>query len=243
LTKASFDNRISQFFFNYLVNKHTQYVWNHFTSPVFNIDVGVGQDFALSLILSALYVASLFHIFQKRIINFSIPVSLLSFIDDSLFVSQEKSWEKSNNTLLSSYSVISSLSNDFGLAIEHNKSEVFHFSRATKENNPLLLDLRLAGGPTLKPKSIWWYLGFFFDKKLSFRYHTHYYANKAISTIKSMKMLGNSTRDLSPVHKHLLYWTCILPIALYRLQLWYFKGAPTFYPLKDLKKMQQRAVL
>ena len=238
MTKASFDNRISQFFSNYLVNKYTQYVWNHFTSPAFNTDVGVGQDSALSLILSALYVAPLFHIFQKRIINFSIPVSLFSFVDDGLFVFQKKSWEKSNNTLLSSYSVISSLFNDFGLAIEHSKSEVFYFSRATKENNPPPLDLRSAGGPTLKSKSTWQYLGFFFDKKLFFRYHTHYYANKAISTIKSMKMLGNSTRDLSPVHKHLLYWTCILPIVLYRLQLWYFKGAPTFYSLKDLKKMQ-----
>lgn len=87
LTKASFDNRISQFFSNYLVNRYTQYIWNHFTSLVFNTDVGVGQGSALSLILSALYVAPLFHIFQKRIINLSIPVSLLSFIDDSLFVS------------------------------------------------------------------------------------------------------------------------------------------------------------
>jgi len=41
----------------------------------------------LFLILSALYVVSLFHIFKKRIIDLSIPVSLLSFVDDSLFVS------------------------------------------------------------------------------------------------------------------------------------------------------------
>ena len=150
---------------------------------------------------------------------------------------------KSNSILQSSYSIISSLFENFGLIIEHDKSEVFHFSRATKKSEPPPLDLSPAGSSILNPKDVWQYLRFFFDKKLSFRYHTHYYANKAISTIKSMKMLGNSTRGLSSVHKHLLYRTCVLPITLYGLQLWYFKGAPTFYLLKELKKMQWRAAL
>ena len=172
-----------------------------------------------------------------------IPVSLLSFVDDSLSVSQEKSYEKSNSILQSSYSIISSLFENFGFVIEHDKSEVFHFSRATKKSKLPPLDLSPADGPILNPKDIWQYLGFFFDKKLSFRYHTYYYANKVISTIKSIKMLGNSTRGLSPVHKHLLYRTYVLPITLYGLQLWYFKGASIFYPLKELKKMQQRTAL
>ena len=153
------------------------------------------------------------------------------------------SGEKSNSILQSSHSIISSLFENFGLIIEHDKSEVFHFFRATKKSELPLLDLSPAGSSILNPKDVWQYLRFFFDKKLSFRYHTHYYANKAISTINSIKMLGNSTRGLSPVHKYLLYRTCVLPITLYELQLWYFKGAPTFYPLKELKKMQQRIAL
>jgi len=56
-------------------------------------------------------------------------------------------------------------------------------------------------------------------------------------------MLDNSTRDLSPIHKRLLYRTCILPIALYGFQLWYFKGASLYQPLKELKKMQRRVAL
>ena len=147
------------------------------------------------------------------------------------------------HTLYCSYSIISSLFDQFGLKIEYNKSEVFHFSRLTTKIEPLLLDLRPVGNSLFKPKDMWWYLGFFFDKKLSFWHHIHYYANKVLSTIKDIKMLSNFIRGLSLVHKHLLYRTCVLSITLYRFWLWYFKGALLYYLLKELKKMQRRAVL
>jgi len=91
--------------------------------------------------------------------------------------------------------------NQFGLTIEQNKLEVFHFSRLTKNYYPSLLNLRLLEGSLLYLKDTWRYLGFFFDKKLSFQHHVHYYANKALFTIKSIKMLGNLNRSLSSTHK------------------------------------------
>jgi len=33
------------------------------------------------------------------------------------------------------------------------------------------------GGPVLRQKNIWWYLGFYFDKKLTFQYHAHHYTD------------------------------------------------------------------
>ena len=51
--------------------------------------------------------------------------------------------------------------------------------------------------------------------------------------------------EVSPytIQKQLLYRICILPIALYRFQLWFFKGAPIIKNLTELKKIQWRAVL
>jgi len=51
----------------------------------------VGQGSALFPILSALYITSIFHIFEKRSQNIlsTIFASTLSFVDDSLFISQE----------------------------------------------------------------------------------------------------------------------------------------------------------
>jgi len=87
LDKARFDTRISSFFSDYLVCRRTQYLWNNFSSPFFNVDIGVGQGSALSLVLLALYLSLIFHIFKKRVKNLKIPVSFISFVDNGLFVS------------------------------------------------------------------------------------------------------------------------------------------------------------
>ena len=89
--KAGFDSRISISFSNYLENRKIQYLWNNFAFSVFDINIGIRQESALSPILSALYITPIFHIFEKRIKNLipEIPVLFLSFVDDSLFISQE----------------------------------------------------------------------------------------------------------------------------------------------------------
>ena len=42
MKKAGFDNCIVSFFANYLVDRKTNYFWNNFMSPIFNINIGVG---------------------------------------------------------------------------------------------------------------------------------------------------------------------------------------------------------
>jgi len=64
-----------------------------------------------------------------------------------------------------------------------------------------------------------------------FHQHIDFYTNKALSIVKSMKILGNSTWSLSPYQKQLLYWTCILSIDLYGFSLWYYNKVLLFYLL------------
>ena len=151
LDKASFNPRISIFFSDYLVGRKTKYLWNNFSSPFFNVNIGVEQGSALSLVLSALYLSPISHICEKRFKNLKIPVSLISFINNGLFISQEKLFEKSNSHLFYSYNVISSLLKQFGLVIEHRKTEIFQFSRSYTFHSPSL-DLNTLGGPFLYPK-------------------------------------------------------------------------------------------
>ena len=99
------------------------------------------------------------------------------------------------------------------------------------------------GGPILRPKDTWKYLGFVFDRKLIFRQHLDFYSNKALSTVKCMKLLSNSLRRISPLQKRQLYRCCILSIALYSFQLWFYNKAPLSYHLKLLNKMQRRAAI
>jgi len=58
------------------------------------------------------------------------------------------------------------------------------------------LDLLVIGALTLKPKIYWRYLGFYFYQCLSFKKYIQYYSTKALSMVKAMKMLDNSTRGL-----------------------------------------------
>ena len=130
----------------------------------------------------------------------------------------------------------------FGLVMEHDKSEIFHFSRAHNDSNPEL-DLSAIGAPILKPKTYWRYLGFYFDRRLSFKEHVRFYSTKALTTVKAMGMLGNSTRGLFPLQKRLLYQACVVSIATYGFRLWYFSGAPTKAQVSLLATMQRKAAL
>ena len=110
LKKVGFDNCVISFIANYLVNRKTNYFWNSFTSPLFDVNISVGQDSMLSPILSALYLSLLLYILEKHLKNLKIPISIILFVDDELFISQSKSFHISNCHLFCSYNVICSKS-------------------------------------------------------------------------------------------------------------------------------------
>jgi len=194
-------------------------------------------------ILLALYLFPIFYIFEKRVKTLEIPVSVLSFIDNGLLISWKKSLLISNSNPFCNYYVMSHLLEQFGLFIEQGKTENFHFSRSHGIFDPLPLDFSTLGGPVLQSKENWKYLSFIFNRKLSFHLHIDFYMNKAISTVKSTKMLGNLSRGLILSQRCLLYRLCILPIALYRFIFWFYDKALLLYPLKVLRAMQCRAAL
>ena len=168
---------------------------------------------------------------------------MLFFVDNGLIIAQNNSIPISNSQLFCSYNVLSNLLTDFGLVIEHGKTENFHFTRLHGEFNPPPLNLSPLGGPVLHPKDSWKYLGFLFDQKLTFHQYLDFYSNKALSIVKCMKLLGNSSRGISPLQKHQLYRCCILPIALYGFQLWFYNKASLSFHMKLLNKMQRRAAI
>jgi len=163
LDKVGLDHKISMFFKNYLVGRTTKYLWNNFISPSFNVNVGVRQGSALSLILLALYLSPVFLSLENHLKILKIPISIISFVDNGLFISQNKSISHSNANLFCSYNIILSLLMKCSLVVEYGKTDIFHFSRSHGAFNPPPLDLSALGGPVLLPKETWRYLGFIFD--------------------------------------------------------------------------------
>jgi len=150
--KARFDLKISLFFSDYLVNRKTRYLWNSFTSSFFSVDVGIAQGSALSIILSTFFIILIFYIFEKRIKNLKISISFLLFVNDRLFISQERSFDNTNANLFYSYNIISSLLEQFGLIVKYRKTENFHFSRLYRIFNILPLNLSQIDGLILYSK-------------------------------------------------------------------------------------------
>jgi hypothetical protein len=117
--------------------------------------------------------------------------------------------------------------------MEHTKMELFNFAESARyydSPNPKL-DLGFApftGNTPLAPKRIWQYLGIFYDRNLTFCEHVKHYATKSISTVRSMRILGNSSRGLTPKQKRTLYVSCVQPIATYGLRCWYKPGIRGF---------------
>ncbi|CAA7263213.1 unnamed protein product [Cyclocybe aegerita] len=243
LRKQGFSPVLVEFFASYLVGCSTVYCWNTFQSDSRSADVGVRQGSALSPVISGLFIAPVMKLFYIKAAPLN--MTLLSFVDDGTILAQSKQLDDNNVGLRKAYKIIYLLFVAFALVLEHDKTELFHFSRRRDAYNPSL-DLGYAphtGATPLKPKTYWRYLGFYFDRRLTFHEHVRYYATKAFTTVQAMRMLGNSTRGLSPKQRRLLYRSCVVPIATYGYRLWYFDGACNKGAMNQLKRMQRKAAL
>ena len=136
IKKVGFDQHISSFFADYLVNRKMIYLWNNFYSSTFNINIGVGQSSALSPILSALYLSLFIYTLKNQLKNLKIPTLFISFMDDGLFISQSNSIDISNSRLYCSYNVLTNLLEKFRLVVKYSKTEIFHFNRSHGVLNP-----------------------------------------------------------------------------------------------------------
>ena len=112
----------------------------------------MGQGSALSPILSALYLAPVLHVLKNHLKILKIPVSILSFVDDGLFIAQSKSFFISNSFCFCSYNIASNLLKSSSLIMEYSKMEIFHFSRSHGGFDPSPLDLSILGSPILCPR-------------------------------------------------------------------------------------------
>jgi len=96
---------------------------------------------------SLLFTFSYILYFRKPSKNLKIPISLLSFVDNSFFITQHKSITVLNMNLFCSYNIISFLLTRFRLVVKHGKTEVFYFSRLYGVFNPSSLDLTTLRAP------------------------------------------------------------------------------------------------
>ena len=67
LREIGFNMHIVKFFSNYLIGRKTNYFWNSFTLPIFDVNIGVGQGSALFLLFCQHFIFHCFFISLKII--------------------------------------------------------------------------------------------------------------------------------------------------------------------------------
>ena len=95
--------------------------------------------------------ALILHILENCLKILKILISILSFVDDKLFIAQNKSLSISNSLLFCSYNIVSILLKKFSLIIKYTKMEVFYFSRSNRIFNSSSLNLSILGSLILHP--------------------------------------------------------------------------------------------
>lgn len=130
-----------------------------------------------------------------------------------------------------------------GFPLARPKDNPYKASRANPCPLPIPpLQLQVCGTTiTLANNPIWRYLGFFFDTFLTFKYHVSFYANKALSTVRALPVLGNSKCGLPPHAKRLIYISNARPLMLYGHMVWYNPRHPQKTLIKSLARAQAAA--
>ena len=197
LDKVGFDLKVSLFFSNYLVGRKIFIEWFHF--PFVQHKYGCRSRIcSISDSISSFHYTYFLHL-KKRVKNLKIPISFILFVDNRVFISQEKSLNKMNVNILCSYNIISFLLEQFSLIIKHGKTEFYHFSRLHGHFNPRLLDLNYIGGPILLPKDLWnieyvffllFFIASYYNTIIKYYYITHLISSKKIQWRATLWILG-----------------------------------------------------
>ncbi|CAA7264615.1 unnamed protein product [Cyclocybe aegerita] len=126
LRKQGFLPILVDFFASYLVGRSTVYCWNTFQSDSQSADMGVRQGSALLSVISGLFIAPVMNLFYIKAAPLN--TTLLSFVDNGAILAQSKQLDDNNVGLHKAYKIIYLLFVAFALVLEHDKTELFHFS-------------------------------------------------------------------------------------------------------------------
>ena len=135
------------------------------------------------------------------------------------------------------------------MKVDPDKCDLMHFTwRKGSEtlgidsNPPLVTDLYGERIILTAPASIRW-LGFHLDRKLSFRHHVTTVAKKGTAIVHGLQVLGNTISGIGPANLRLLYKTVVLPAITYGTPLWFNPARPNTKLVKELEKVQWKALI
>ncbi|QRW01164.1 Reverse transcriptase [Ceratobasidium sp. AG-Ba] len=201
--------------------------------------VGVPQGSPLSPILSALYSLPLL-LHMEQVCN----VEIKGYVDDSMILAHSESFETNRDVIKSAVHTAWEILRRLGLSFEIEKCDLIHFAaRPADMHTSLRVDLSPPGtyGRWVSPQPCIWWLGFYLDRRLSWKTHIKKRCSQALAVVASLGLLANSVWGISIKHGRLLFKTCVLPVLTYGSVSWY-TGIKQKSLIKPMERVQNQGI-
>jgi hypothetical protein len=181
--------------------------------------VGIPQGSPLSPILSAIYTAWIADTLKGRG-----GCSLLMYVDNGALSAFGPTLESNVLVLQQTFSLAVKRLQDVGMPVDKGKCDLMHFTRRRNMGSPAARPVMPDGTQlhvTARDTMRW--LGFYFDRTLSWNQHVRIMCNRAASKITAMRILGNPVSGMCLVNHRRLFNSVVIPTLTYGAPLW-FKG-------------------
>ena len=188
-------------------------------SQTFAVPAGLPQGSPVSPILFMLYLEPIFRIgpmFAHR--------GRFGYADDICQLVISKSLEENTTRLQNIATDLIDWGQREGLTFDLAKTELQHFAKGWKRNNPTCSIQTLEGTAEIKPPQLneatrW--LGIWFDRKLKFRIHTQTLAAKAKLAANGIQALANTVRGVKAPLLRQATIACVVSVLCYGAEAWW----------------------
>ena len=182
------------------------------------VNTGIPQGSPISPILFLFYRTNLFK--DLRPSSLTPQLRSPSYIDDIALLVTGPSEEANSKALEVAARRAWSWAADNVIVFDDPKTELMHFQYKTS-NYTRNSQVTLPHGTVISPSEHIRLLGVWLDRKLLFNYHVQQKTAAATRALKMISRLSNSEWGLSVPAMRQLYYTCIIPIADYRAEIWW----------------------
>jgi len=138
-----------------------------------------------------------------------------SYMDDIALVAASKSVHENCQMLQKAAEQLINWGTSHHIQFDMKKTELIHFDHSDKSLKKSVKIMK----NRIFPQEIVRWLGVWFDRKLSFKYHVEKRIADASRMFYSISRLANTERDLSFQAMRRLYITCITSIADYEVSV------------------------
>ena len=144
-----------------------------------------------------------------------------SYIDDICLLVEGNSPEENATELEEAVATCFRWGKENTVAFDDPKSELMHYYKSRKKLDNPYVNVVLPNGTCIKPSDVQRWLGFWFDRKLSWKHHIQTRTASAMRVFMALSQLGNTERGLSQSALQQLYQSCITTIADFGAEVWW----------------------